>query len=403
MSAPAPEHHKVLIVGGGTAGITVAARLARAGVDDVAVVEPSSRHYYQPLFTLVGGGRAPQDKTVRPEADVMPKGVRWVREAATGTDPHAQTVTTDSGRILHYDYLVMAPGIQLDFDKVAGLTDALGRRGVSSNYRFDLTPRTWEFIRDLRGGTALFTMPAGPIKCAGAPQKIAYLAADWWRSQGVLDKTRVILVLPTAAMFSQPDWAKVLEGVAAGYGIEVRKESQLVEVDGDSRRAVILDTKADTKEEITYDLLHATPPQSAPDWVKTTPLADPASPFGYVQVGKHTLQSPNWPNVFAIGDASNLPTSKTGAAARKQAPVLVKNLLAAMRGEALSGHYNGYTSCPLVTSRNRMLLAEFDYDLKRTPSFPLINTMKPRYDMWLLKRYGLPALYWHLMLRGRLS
>jgi sulfide:quinone oxidoreductase len=294
----------------------------------------------------------------------------------------------------------MAPGIQLDFGQVPGLTEALGQRGVSSNYRFDLTPRTWEFIRDLRGGTALFTMPAGPIKCAGAPQKIAYLAADWWRTQGVLDRTRVILVLPTAAMFSQPDWAKVLAGIAAGYGIEVRKESQLTEVDGDSHQAVISDTKAGTKETIDYDILHATPPQSAPDWVKASPLADPANPFGYVRVDKHTLQSLEWPNVFALGDASNLPTSKTGAAIRAQAPVLAANLLAAMRGQGPRRRYNGYTSCPLVTSRNRMLLAEFDYDFKRTPTLPFINTLKPRYDMWLLKRYGLPSLYWNLMVKG---
>jgi sulfide:quinone oxidoreductase len=403
MSASSQARHKVLIVGGGTAGITVAARLRRFGVTDIAVIEPSSSHYYQPLFTVVGGGRAPASETVRPEASVMPKGVVWIHEAAVGIDPDAQTVTTESGRAVGYDYLVVAPGIQLDFGKIPGLTETLGQRGVSSNYRPDLPPRTWEFIRDLRGGTALFTMPAGPIKCAGAPQKIAYLAADWWRSQGVLDRTRVILVLPTAAMFSQPDWAKVLEGVAAGYGIEVRKESQLTEVDGDNKRAIIADTKAGTKETIDYDILHAVPPQSAPDWLKATPLADPATPFGYVRVDKHTLQSPDWPNVFALGDASNLPTSKTGAAARKQAVALVTNLLAAMNGRSLSARYNGYTSCPLVTSRNRMLLAEFDYDLKRTPSFPFIDTLKPRYDMWLLKRYGLPALYWNVMLRGRLD
>ena len=400
MSPSAPEHHKILIIGGGTAGITVAARLVRAGEDDIAIVEPSRQHYYQPLFTVVGGGRAPQSATVRPEASVMPKGVRWIQEAAVTAEPREQAVTTDAGRALRYDYLVMAPGIQLDFDKVPGLTDTLGQSGVSSNYRYDLTPRTWEFIRDLRGGTALFTMPAGPIKCAGAPQKIAYLAADWWRIQGVLSKTRVILVLPTAVMFSQPDWAKVLEGVAARYGIEVRRESQLTELDGDSKRAVILDAKAGTKESIDYDLLHAVPPQSAPDWVKGSPLADPDSPFGYVKVDKHTLQSLEWPNVFALGDASNLPTSKTGAAVRKQAPVLVTNLRAQMRGQAPAARYDGYTSCPLVTARNRMLLAEFDYDFKRKPTFPLINTLKPRYDMWLLKRYGLPAMYWHRMLRG---
>lgn len=396
------DHHRVVIVGGGTAGITVAALLRRAGIDGIAVVEPSDVHYYQPLWTLVGGGRAPAKSSVRAEAKVIPDGVSWVQEAAVEVDPDQQTVSLASGRRLHYDYLVVAPGLQLDFDKVAGLPEALGSRGVSSNYRFDLAPRTWEFISGMRGGTALFTMPPGPIKCAGAPQKIAYLAADWWRSKGLLEQTRVILVLPTAAMFSQPDWAKVLEGIAAGYGIEVRKEAQLVEVDGENNRAVISDTKAGTKESIDYDLLHATPPQSAPDWVKSTKLADPASPFGYVHVDQYTLQSPTWSNVFALGDVANLPTSKTGAAIRKEAPVLVANLLDEMRGRPASSRYDGYTSCPLVTAHNRMLLAEFDYELKPTPSIPFIDTMKPRYDMWLLKRYGLPAMYWNLMLHGRI-
>jgi sulfide:quinone oxidoreductase len=402
MSTPtAASHHDVLVIGGGTAGITVAARLRRAGVTDVAIVEPSDQHYYQPLWTLVGGGRAPAGTSARPEAGLIPKGVSWIRSRAADVDPEARTVVTQDGQRISYNYLVVAPGLQLDFDKVSGLTETLGRQHVSSNYRFDLAPRTWEYIRDTTSGTALFTMPPGPIKCAGAPQKIAYLAADWWRRQGRLKDIRVILVLPTAAMFSQPDWAKVLVGIAAGYGIEVRRESQLVEVNGDQRQAVILDTTTGTKETVGYAMLHAVPPQSAPDWVKRTPLADPASPFGYVQVDQYTLESSNWPNVFALGDVANLPTSKTGAAIRKQAPVVAANLLAARAGGQPTARYDGYTSCPLVTAHNRMLLAEFDYELKPTPSIPLINTMKPRYDMWLLKRYGLPAMYWHGMLRGR--
>ena len=402
MNAPQPtSRHEVLIIGGGTAGISVAARLRRAGISDVAIIEPSDRHYYQPLWTLVGGGRAPAAKTVRGQASVIPKGVRWLRSPAADIDPDARTVTTGDGRQIGYEQLVVAPGLQLDFDKVPGLSETLGNNHVSSNYRFDLAPRTWQYIRGTSGGTALFTMPPGPIKCAGAPQKIAYLAADWWRRQGRLPGIRVILVLPTAAMFSQPDWARVLEGIAAGYGIEVRRESQLVEVNGQAQQAVVLDTKTGTKQTIDYAMLHAVPPQSAPDWVKRTPLADPASPFGYVQVDQYTLQSPRWPSVFALGDVANLPTSKTGAAVRKQAPVLIANLLAARGGQQPTARYTGYTSCPLVTSHNRMLLAEFDYDLKPTPTIPLINTMKPRYDMWLLKRYGLPALYWHGVLRGR--
>jgi sulfide:quinone oxidoreductase len=402
VTVPHPaSQHEVLIIGGGSAGITTAARLRRAGVHDVAVIEPSDRHYYQPLFTVVGGGRAPASATVRPEASVMPRGVTWIRDRATEVDPQARTVRTGDGRRLGYRQLVVAPGLQLDFEKVPGLTETLGRNRVSSNYRFDLAPHTWDFIQATRSGTALFTMPPGPIKCAGAPQKIAYLAADWWRRNGRLGDIRVILVLPTAAMFSQPDWARVLQEIAAGYGIEVRRESQLIDVSGEARQATILDTTTGTKETIEYAMLHAVPPQSAPDWVKGGPLADPASPFGYVKVDQYTLQSPDWPEVFALGDVANLPTSKTGAAVRKQAPVVVANLLAARAGRQPSARYRGYTSCPLVTAHNRMLLAEFDYDLKPTPSIPFINTMKPRYDMWLLKRYGLPALYWHGMLRGR--
>ncbi|MEV1142205.1 FAD/NAD(P)-binding oxidoreductase [Micromonospora sp. NPDC049799] len=394
------RHHQVVIVGGGTAGISVAARLRRGNVHDIALIEPAEQHYYQPLWTLVGGGLATAAETARPERKLIPKGVTWIRDRATGVDPDNRTVSLAGGETVAYDQLVMAPGLQLDFDAVPGLAESVGQRGVSSNYRPDLAPLTWDFIRAVRGGTAIFTMPAGPIKCGGAPQKIAYLAADWWRRQGLLDGIRTILVLPTPAIFSQPDWAKVLTGIAANYGIEVRCDSQLVEVGGESRRAVILDNASGTKETIDYELLHAVPPQSAPDWLKGGPLADPASPFGYLAVDQYTLQSTGWPDVFALGDVANLPTSKTGAAIRKQAPVVVTNLLAARRGEPLPARYDGYTSCPLVTAHNRMLLAEFDYELKPKPSFPLIDTMKPRYDMWLLKRYGLPAMYWHGMLRG---
>jgi sulfide:quinone oxidoreductase len=395
--------HRVAVIGGGSAGISVAARLRRAGVTGITLVEPSDTHWYQPLWTLVGGGQAPLRASHRPQASVIPAGVRRLRARALAVDPEARTVTLSGGAELTYDHLVMAPGLQLDWDGVPGLASAIGHDAVSSNYAPEYAPRTWELIRAMRSGTAVFTHPATPLKCGGAPQKIAYLAADHWRRQKVLDRIRIVLVLPDPALFKVPVWSRVLEKVAARYGIEVRLRSEMTAVDGDRREVTITDHATGTTQTLGYDFLHAVPPQSAPDWVKASPLADPAAgPLGFVAADRHTLRHPRHDNVFALGDVAHLPTSKTGAAVRKQAPVVAGNLLEAMTGRPPTHRYDGYTSCPVVTARDRMVLAEFDYDLRPTPSFPLIDTFKERRDMWLFKRYVLPPVYWHGMLTGRL-
>jgi sulfide:quinone oxidoreductase len=393
-------HHRVVIVGGGSAGISVAARL-RGKVDDIAIIDPSEKHYYQPLWTLVGGGCAKRETSERTQASVMPKGVTWIRDAATGFDPDNNRVETAGGRTIAYDVLVVCPGIQLDWDRIPGVTDTLGRNGVSSNYTYDLAPKTWDFIRSTRSGSAVFTMPSGPIKCAGAPQKIAYLAADHWRREGVLDDIDVHLVLPTPGMFGVPVFAAALDEVAKDYGITVHLSSELESLDPDSRKASFAPV-GDGGEAFTlsYDVLHVVPHQSAPDWVKHSPLATDA-PTGYVDVDKHTHQHVRHANVFSLGDAGSTPNSKTGAAIRKQAPVVAANVLTQLDGRDPTERYEGYASCPLTTSNRHMLLAEFDYSMEPKPSLPLIDTTKPRRDMWYLKKYGLPFLYWNLMLKGR--
>jgi len=404
--SPGTARHRVLIIGGGTAGICVAARLARAGQKDVAILEPSAHHYYQPLWTLVGAGAARIEDTVRDEARYIPKGVKWIQDWAQEVDPVARTVRTRGGQTLGYDFLVVAPGIQLDWDKVRGLREALeSRPNVSSNYDVRWAPKTWEMLRAFQGGTALFTHPATPVKCAGAPQKIMYLAADHFRARGLGDRAHVVFASAAKAIFGVKEYAAVLEGVVKRYGIDTRFQHNLVEVRGEKNEAVFTRALAEGGSEqvvLPYELLHVCPPQSAPDFIQSSPLAWHEGPQrGWVKADKYTLRHPDHPEVFALGDASDLPTSRTGAAIRKQAPVLVENLLAVMRGQEPTATYDGYASCPLTTGYGKLLLAEFGYEGKPTPSFPFIDSLQERRDMWLLKKYGLPRLYWDFMLRGR--
>lgn len=394
------DKHKILIIGGGTAGITVAARLLRKGIRDVAVIEPSDTHYYQAMWTLVGAGQAKAASTARPEASVMPNDATWIKNAAAAVDPDANTVTCVDGATYEYDVLVVSPGIQLDWDRTEGLRDSLGRNGVSSNYRFDLAPRTWDFIRSTRSGSAVFTMPSGPIKCAGAPQKIAYLASDYWRKAGVLNDIDVHLVVPTPRIFGIPAIADNLDKVIADYGIHLHTSSEVTSVDAEGRKVAVTSVgEGGTTTMLPFDVLHVAPRQSAPDWIKSSPLTT-GDENGYVEVDKHTLQHVRYPNVFSLGDAGSTPNSKTGAAIRKQAPVVVDNIAAHLKGEPLRAGYDGYASCPIVTSSHDMLLAEFDYKLQLEPTFPLLDPTKPHRAYWYLKKYGLPFMYWNLMLRG---
>jgi sulfide:quinone oxidoreductase len=392
-------HHQVLIVGGGTAGISVAARLRRADKRlDVAIIEPSDKHYYQPLWTLVGAGVFPKETSERPEADYIPKGVVWLRDAVIEFHPAENSIRTRDGKTITYDYLVVAPGIQINWDQVKGLKEAIGKDGVCSNYSYQHVEYTWECIRNFKGGSALFTMPNTAVKCGGAPQKIMYLADDHFRSVGVREKSSIVFASANAKIFAVTKYADALDKVLTRKGIVTRFRHNLVEIRADTREAVF--ENLDTREAVVlpYDLIHVTPPQGPPDFVRTSPLANDA---GWVEVDKHTLRHVRFPNIFSLGDASNLPTSKTGAAIRKQAPVVVANLRAVMNGAEPAAKYDGYTSCPLVTGYGKLILAEFDYDQNTQETFPF-DQSKERWSMWLLKKYALPRMYWHGMLRGRM-
>jgi sulfide:quinone oxidoreductase len=394
------NHHQVLIVGGGTAGISVTARLTRGWRRslDVAVIEPSDKHYYQPLWTLVGAGVFPKQASQRPEASVMPRRATWIRDAVATFDPDQNALVTRDGRRITYDWLVVAGGIQLNWGAIAGLRNALGHDGVCSNYSFQTVDSTWNELRNFRGGTAVFTHPSGAVKCGGAPQKIMYLADDHLRRAGVREKSRIVFAAATPSIFAVEKYRHTLDQVVARKDIECLFRNELIEVRGPAREAVFrnLDTQQTTV--VRYDLLHVTPPMSAPDFIANSPLADA---HGWVEVDKHSLRHVRYANVFALGDCSNLPTSKTGAAVRKQAPTLVRNLKAAIDGLPMPARYEGYTSCPLVTGYGKLVLAEFDYDKHPAETFPF-DQSRERRSMYWLKKYLLPFMYWHGMLKGRM-
>jgi sulfide:quinone oxidoreductase len=389
----------ILIVGGGTAGISVAARLARAlPAGAVALVEPSDKHYYQPLWTLVGAGVFDKAITERPEADYIPDGVVWIKDSVAAFEPDVKQIVTRSGERIGYEQLVVALGMQLDWKKIEGLPAALGKDGVCSNYRYDLVDSTWRNLQSIEGGNAIFTFPSTPVKCAGAPQKIMYLADDHLRKRGVRATTPVIFASAGKAIFGVEHYAKTLRQVIERKQIETLFRHDLVAIRPASREAVFANLDDGTERILTYAMLHVVPPQSAPDVIKQSALADAA---GWVDVDKYTLQHTRFPDVWSLGDCSSLPTSRTGAAIRKQAPVLVENLLAYRAGTSLRARYDGYASCPLVTGYGKLILAEFDYDGRPAESFPFDQSQE-RYSMWALKAYGLPEMYWNGMLRGRL-
>ena len=398
MANPAQRTVPVLILGGGTAGISVAARLVKAlPPGSVTVVDPSQHHDYQPLWTLVGGGDARRESTRRREADVIPKGVTWVQEAVRQLDPESSSVVLASGARIGYEQLVVALGIQLDWAKIPGLVEALGKDGVCSNYSYDTVDSTWRFIQAFQGGSAHFTHPNTPIKCGGAPQKIMYLAAEHWAQRRLTRPYDVRFRIASAKIFAVERYANTLLKVVERHGIDVQYQRDLVALRPASKEAVYKDLASGAELIERYEFMHVTPPMSAPDVIKQSALA---ASTGWVEVDKGTTQHVRFPNVFSLGDCSNLPTSKTGAAIRKQAPTTAQNVLDVRAGRAPSAIYDGYTSCPLVTGYGKLVLAEFDYDGKPMETFPC-DQSKERWSMYQLKKRLLPVLYWQGMLKGR--
>ncbi|WP_193142308.1 bifunctional protein tyrosine phosphatase family protein/NAD(P)/FAD-dependent oxidoreductase [Meridianimarinicoccus sp. MJW13] len=394
----------IVIIGGGAAGISVAASLqARQTNAEIAIIDPADIHYYQPGWTMVGGGIFDAKTTARTMGSLIPKGVHWIKAAVAAFEPQHNAVILDGCRVVKYGRLVVCPGIKLDWHKIEGLVDTLGKNGVTSNYRYDLAPYTWKLVQELKSGRALFTQPPMPIKCAGAPQKAMYLSADHWFRSGVLKDIEIGFHNAGGVLFGVKDYVPALMEYVEKYDARLNFFNNLVAVDGPAKKAWFDVAQPDTpveRVEVDFDMMHVCPPQTAPDFIRVSPLADAA---GWVDVDQATLRHKTFDNIWSMGDVMNAPNAKTAAAARKQAPVVAENIVADILGKSPVAQYDGYGSCPLTVERGKIVLAEFGYGGTLKPSFPkwLVDGTKPTRTAWLLKEQILPPVYWLAMLRGK--
>jgi sulfide:quinone oxidoreductase len=395
----ADKKFKVVVIGGGPGGLSVSSTVSKLlGKGEVAVIEPSSQHYYQPLWTYVGGGLKPFEESHRPMAQLMPAEAEWIQDKVTKFDPENNTVQLADGQVVGYEYLVVAAGIQINWGAIKGLKESLGKDGVTSNYSKDSVQKTYQFLQEFKGGNALFTFPNTPLKCPGAPTKITFLGEEVFRLNGVRDKTNVIYNTSGLKIFGVDHYGKVLQKLADERNIKLNFQHELIEIDGPNHKAVFRNNANQELKTFEYDFIHVAPNQGPLDFIKNSPLADAV---GWVDVNKDTLRHNKYKNVFALGDCASLPTSKTAAAITGQSGVLKTNLIADIQGKKQEqAVYDGYTSCPLVVGRKELILAEFSgYTGLPLETLPL-DQRKVSSLYQFLNKEVIPPMYWNGLLKG---
>jgi len=403
-NAAATPAYDIVIVGAGSGGIAVSASLLkRVSGLRIALVDPANVHYYQPGWTMVGGGVFDVQSTKRKMEDLIPNDVSWIKQAVTGFQPDDNEVELDDGSRVGYQHLIVAAGLKLDWDAIEGLSETLGKNGVTSNYSFDLAPYTWELVKNLKQGKALFTQPPMPIKCAGAPQKALYLSCDHWLRNKVLDNIDVDFCNAGGVLFGVSAYVPALQSYIDRYRVNVNYLHNLEAIDGDEKVAHFKILSGEKEGEIIskpFDMIHVCPVQRAPDFVASSKLADAG---GWLEVDQFSLRHTRFENVWGLGDVMNTPNAKTLAAVRKQVPVVAQNISDTLNDKPLHAGYDGYGSCPLTVERGKIVLAEFGYGGKILPSFPtwMLQGTQPTRAAWMLKKDILPGIYWHAMLKGR--
>lgn len=396
-SAIAEETVNIVIVGAGVAGLAVANRLRRQLPNaTVTILDRRQSHYYQPGYTLLATGVwNDTDKVTDSNADLLASGIEWIQENALEFVPDKNHLITDKGQKISYDYLVVATGLRLGYEKIEGLAiEDLGTEGIGSVYHSpEVALKTWQQIDAFRqkGGRAIMTLADTDMKCAGAPLKMTFMLHDRLLQSGTRYNSEIQFFSPNQTVFSVPvvndnilsRWASFDTPIIPNF------EQRLTAIDKSAKVAYFTDVEGNkTKQD--YDFIHVVPPMYAVDSVLNSPLANKD---GWLDVDKYTLQHKRYENIFGVSDINGTPKGKTAATVKLSAPIVANNLIEVIQGKAPSQRFDGYTSCPLLIKEGEAMLVEFDYENNLTPSVPLVNPLKESYFAWFLEEMMLKPAY----------
>ncbi len=414
---PSGAKGRIVVVGGGAAGLDIAARLACAlSAPDITVIDPARIHYYQPGFTMMACGVFEPGEVWREEEGLIPNGVRWMQDQVVSLEPERNRLETASNGVVEYDCLVLTPGLEMHFDAIEGITRGrLGEGNVHCIYDFQSAQACWRAIQELavNGGRAYFTDTWTKLKCGGAPKKINMMAEDYCRREGARERVDFQFYSAGKDLFDVPMFRARLEEIYRERGLPVTMHHRIKAVDTETRRVTFEHRAPAGKDGVPspvvtvtrdYDFLHIVPPMTPPAFVlESSLMTDPETgkKADWTPADAATLRHARFENVFVAGDVAGIPTSKTAAAIRMQAPVVARNLIAVMEGKRPDAVYDGYTACPFTTEYGKVLMAEFDYAKKPAPSIPLLDPAREHRAGWMLKRHVLRPLYFELMLRGK--
>lgn len=392
---------RILILGAGTGGTMMLNRLSKALDPEeykLTIVDKDTTHYYQPGFLFIPFGLYSEQDVIKPKRDFFPKNADVILSEIDRIKPEENEVILKNGDVLSYDILIIATGTEIRPGEIEGMAGELWYKSIFDFYTINGAVALANFLDTWDGGKMVLNIAEMPIKCPVAPLEFLFLADDYFKKKGMRDKVDITFATPLDAAFTKPIAAKELGGFLEEKNINLVTEFNIGRVDNDEKKIVSWDER-----EVDFDLLVTIPTNMGIEAIERSGMGDE---LNFIPTDKHTLRSENWDNVFVIGDATDLPSSKAGSVAHFESDILFENLMSAIKGEPLTANFDGHANCFIESGDGKGLLIDFNYETEPLPGkFPIpgigpFSLLKEtKMNHW--GKLGFKWLYWNMLIKGR--